>query len=147
VAADGTPACATTDLKAKVGAGQGTAGSVYEAIDFTNTSSDPCTLYGYPGVSLTSGGSPGSQLGAAARRGGASAPRLVTLAPGGTANATLQVTNAGNYPKATCGPVSSADLQVYPPNQTTALYLTYSTTACSKSSVKLLTISVVQPGS
>jgi len=83
-------ACATTALKASTGgAGGGAAGSFYSVIDFTNTSTASCTLYGYPGVSLTTAS--GAQIGAAATRDTASAPRLVTLAPGATANAELRL--------------------------------------------------------
>jgi hypothetical protein len=138
-------ACPTRVLKVTTGAAQGAAGSVYQAIDFTNTSSTPCTLYGYPGVSLA-GGSPATQIGAAATRSRTASARVVTLAGGATANALLQIAEAGNYPTSTCGPVASSYLKIYPPNQTTPVYLSYKGTGCSKSSVKLLTIGAVQPG-
>lgn len=140
----GTSACATTDLKASVGAGQGAAGSDYTAIDFTNVGGHSCTLYGYPGMSLTS--SSGRQIGAAATRDRTRAPMLVTLAPGATANAVLRVTVAQNYPTGTCGPVPATSLRIYPPNQTRALRVPYRTTGCSKSTVRLLSVSVVTPG-
>ena len=70
----------------------------------------------------------------------------MTLAPGQTANALLRVTQAVNYPSATCSPAKTAYLQVYPPNQTTAIYLAYSSTGCASASVNLLTIGVVQAG-
>ncbi|MDX6390804.1 MAG: hypothetical protein QOJ73_1867, partial [Streptosporangiaceae bacterium] len=50
-AAAGPAACPTRSLKAKIGISQGTAGSVYTVIDFTNIGTVTCTLYGYPGVS------------------------------------------------------------------------------------------------
>jgi hypothetical protein len=124
---------------------QGAAGSIYLSIDFTNVGSAACTLYGYPGVSLGTG-MPFSQTGAAASRSTAASPGLVTLAPGQTANALLRVTQALNYPAAACSPAKTAYLQVYPPNQTAAFYLTYSATGCSSNAVKLLTIGVVQAG-
>jgi hypothetical protein len=139
------PACATSELKASAGAAQGTAGSVYQAIDFTNISSKSCTLYGYPGVSLTTG-SPGTQVGAAATRSGTASPTVITLAPRQTANALLRIADAGNYPSATCHPVSTSYLQIYPPNQTAALYLAHTSTGCKNTSIKLLTIGVVQSG-
>jgi hypothetical protein len=37
-------------------------------------------------------------------------------------------------------------IQVYPPNQTTPIYLAYKTTGCSKQ-VRILSVSVVQAGS
>src|SRR5215470_4847026 len=51
-AQSGPGPCPTRSLQVKLGASQGTAGSVYTTIDFTNISNVTCTLYGYPGVSL-----------------------------------------------------------------------------------------------
>jgi hypothetical protein len=141
----GPPPCATSDLKVSLGAGQGTAGSVYTTIDFTNNSTSTCTLYGYPGVSLA-GGKPVKQIGKAAKEDPATPRQLVTLQPGVTGNALLRIVDALNYPKSTCGPVAASYLQVYPPNQTTPVYLAYHTTACTKP-VKLLLVDVVKPGS
>lgn len=137
-------ACATRDLQVKVGARQGAAGSTYAALDFTNIGNVPCTLFGYPGVSLA-GGQPVGRIGKAAARSNTSPPQLVTLAPGAVANALLRIVNAANYPPSKCGPVPTAFLQVYPPNQTTPIYLGYKATACSKP-VRLLTVGAVRPG-
>ena len=125
--------------------GQGAAGSVYQTIDLTNVSGKPCTLYGYPGVSLTAG-SPGTQVGAAATRSSSPPPTLVRLAAGQRANALLRITQALNYPTSTCGPVNTTYLKIYPPNQTAPIYLAYKSTGCTKTSVKLLTIGVMQQG-
>ena len=144
-AAGGTPACATRSLKATVGIAQGAAGSVYQVIDFTNISGSPCTLFGYPGVALA-GGTPVTQIGAAAARSTGSSAKLVTLAAGKTANALLQITQAENYSASRCVPKASTYLQIYPPNQTTPIYLAYKSTGCSSSKVNLLTVGVVQPG-
>jgi hypothetical protein len=142
----GAPGCATRDLQAKVGISQGAAGSVYQVIDFTNIGNAACTLYGYPGVSLATG-KPVTQVGQAATRSPVAGPTLVTLKPGQTGNALLRITQALNYPTATCSPKATAYLQIYPPNQTTPIYLAYSATGCASTSVKLLTIGVVQAGS
>ncbi|WP_157858074.1 DUF4232 domain-containing protein [Streptomyces durhamensis] len=140
-----TAACPTRYLKARPGISQGTAGSVYQVIDFTNISQTTCTLYGYPGVSLA-GGSPVHQIGPAATR-NTTAPRaLVTLAPRATGNALLRITDAGNYPTAQCHPTAAQYLQVYPPGQTTPIYVAYNSTACA-GTVGLLSVSAVQPGS
>jgi Protein of unknown function (DUF4232) len=144
-AAGGPPACPTRYLKATAGIGQGAAGSIYQVIDFTNISSAPCTLYGYPGVALA-GGSPVTQVGAAASRSTVSAATLVILGAGKTANALLRITQAGNYPPSECDPHPTTYLQIYPPNQTTPIYLGYKSTGCSASAVNLLSIGVVQPG-
>jgi hypothetical protein len=120
-------------------------GSTYTVIDFTNTGNVTCTLYGYPGVSLA-GGHPVTQIGAAADENPGTPRKLVTLAPGAVANALLRIVHAMNLPAKSCHPVNATFLQIFPPNQTTPIYLAYSTTACAKP-IHLLTIDVVKPGS
>ena len=111
-----------------------------------NISGAPCTLFGYPGVALA-GGSPVSQVGAAASRSRTSSATLVTLAAGATGNALLRITQALNYPSSKCHPVATTYLQIYPPNQTTPVYLGYKSTGCSSTSVNILSVGVVQEGS
>ena len=144
-ASAGAPGCATRDLKASVGVAQGAAGSVYQVIDFTNIGTASCSLYGYPGIALA-GGSPVTQIGAAASRSPQAGPALITLKPGGVANTLLRITQAQNYPTSKCSPMASTYLQIYPPNQTTPIYLGYKSTGCSATGVNLLTVSVVQSG-
>jgi hypothetical protein len=144
-AAAGSNACATRALRASAGTAQGAAGSIYQVIDFTNISGASCTLYGYPGVALASG-TPVTQIGAAASRSTGSPAATVTLAADGTASALLRITDAENYPATRCNPVGSDYLQIYPPNQTTPIYLAYKSTGCSSTSVNLLTIGVVHAG-
>ncbi len=141
----GQPACPTSSLAAKLGLAQGTTGSVYQVIDFTNISTRTCSLYGYPGVSLA-GGSPVRQIGAAATENPATPRELVTLAPGAVANALLRIVDAGNFPASKCDLVTATYLQIYPPNQTTPIYLRYRSQACAQP-VHLLTVNVVVPGS
>jgi hypothetical protein len=141
----GAPGCATRDLKATVGIAQGAAGSVYQVIDFTNIGTASCSLYGYPGIALA-GGSPVTQIGSAASRSPQAGPALVTLKPGDVANTLLRITQAQNYPTSKCSPMASTYLQIYPPNQTTPIYLGYNSTGCSATGVNLLTVSVVQSG-
>jgi hypothetical protein len=141
----GPAPCPTRSLSAKIGVSQGTAGSTYTVIDFTNISNVTCTLYGYPGVSLA-GGTPVSQIGLAAAESHATARVLVTLTPGAVASALLQIVHAGNYPASRCGMTTASSLQIYPPNQTTPIYLSYNSPTCSKP-VQILTVSVVEPGS
>jgi hypothetical protein len=143
-AVTGPPACPTSSLQVKQGVSQGYAGGVYEVIDFTNTSGSPCSLYGYPGVSLVSG-PPYTQIGLAAKRTASTAPKLVTLAPGATANALLQIVDALNYPQASCGPTKATALKIYPPNQTVPVYLPSTSNGCAKS-VQIMYIGPVQPG-
>jgi Protein of unknown function (DUF4232) len=134
------------DLSAHVGLAQGTAGSIYQVIYFTNLSNAPCTLYGYPGVALAAGSSTVNQVGAAASRTSATAAALVTLDAGHSANATLRIVEAGNYPSGTCKPAATTFLQLFPPGQTTPIYLAYKSTGCSSSSVNLLSVGVLTAG-
>jgi hypothetical protein len=138
-------ACPTSALRVKQGIAQGYAGGEYQVIDFTNTSGSTCTLFGYPGVSLVSG-PPYVQIGLAAKRGTSTPRKLVTLAPGATANAMLQIVDALNYPPASCGPAKATALKIYPPNQTVPVYLPNASNGCTKP-VQIMNVSAVQPGS
>jgi Protein of unknown function (DUF4232) len=143
--AGGPPACATAVLKGSLGPGSAAAGSSYYPIDFTNTSSSACTLYGYPGVSFVTAS--GSQVGMPATEDTVYPRQLVTLAPGGTAHAELRIAAAQNYPTSTCSPVSVSRLKVYPPGQTSALFIPVTSTGCSNPSVPILAVQTVQSGS
>jgi Protein of unknown function (DUF4232) len=135
-------ACATSGLTVKLEAPQGYAGGTYVAIDFTNASSAACTLYGYPGVSLVTG-PPYAQVGLAAERDTTSPVKLVTLAPGATATALLQIVDAQNFSSSTCSPVQATNLKIYPPNQTAPVYLPDTSYGCGDP-VQVLFIGAVQ---
>ena len=142
--ATGPAACPTSSLRVKPGVAQGYAGGVYQVIVFTNTSGSPCTLYGYPGVSLVSG-PPYMQIGLAAKRSTSTPRKLVTLAPGATAHALLQIVDALNYPAASCGPTKATALKIYPPNQTVPVYLPNTSNGCAKP-VQIMYVGAVRPG-
>ena len=135
-------ACPTSTLQVKLGTAEGYAGGVYQVIEFINTASASCTLYGYPGVSLVTG-PPYAQVGLAAKRVSTAPVKLVTLAPGKSATAVLQIVDALNFTASTCGPVKATNLKVYPPNQTAPVYLANTSYGCTKS-VQTLYISAVQ---
>jgi Protein of unknown function (DUF4232) len=139
-------ACATPALKVAVPAGSGgaAAGSSYYPIQFANVSGASCTLYGYPGVSFVTARG-GRQIGPAATRNPAVARQLVTLSPGQTVHAELQVVNAENYPPAGCGLVTAHWLKIYPPNQAGPAYVSFTAQACSKPK-QILSVETVQPG-
>ncbi len=136
------PACPTSGMQVKLGQSNGYAGGVYVPIDFTNTSSSACTLYGYPGVSLVTG-PPYSQIGLAAERDTTTPVTLVTLAPGATATALLQIVDALNFTPSTCGPTQATNIKVYPPNQTAPVYLPNTSDGCAKP-VQTMFIAAVQ---
>jgi Protein of unknown function (DUF4232) len=144
-AAAGPAACPNGSLQVKQGVAQGYAGGVYEVIDFTNTSGSSCRLLGYPGVSLVTGPS-NTQIGLAAKRSTSTPVKQVTLAPGATANALLQIVDALNYPPASCAPTKATALRIYPPNQTAAVFLPNTSNGCTKP-VQTIFIGAVQPGS
>jgi hypothetical protein len=125
--------CPTSALRATVNKTRGgaAAGTNYVPLDFTNTSSHSCDMYGFPGVSFVTG-HPGSQIGAAATRQTTFGPETVTLASGATAHAWLGVVDAGNFSPSACGLVTAHWLKIYPPDQYTALYARFTAPACSK---------------
>jgi len=134
--------CATSALTVKLENPSGYAGGEYIEIAFTNASSAACTLYGYPGVSLVTG-PPYAQVGLAAERDTSSPVTLVTLAPGATATALLQIVEAQNFSSSTCSPVQATNLQIYPPNQTAQVYLPNTSYGCGDP-VQILFIGAVQ---
>lgn len=142
--------CSVRYLNGTVGSSQGTAGSVYVNIVFKNLNNQPCTLYGFPGVSFGKGG-PGTgvtltQVGAPADKNPTVAKKLITLQPGGYAYAILQVGDAGNWPSTTCDPTPTTYLMVYPPNTTNQLYIPYKSTACAAMGVVTLHVEAVEAG-
>lgn len=98
---------------------------------FTNHSSSPCTLTGYPGVAGLDGS--GQQLAQATRTldgylagCGCSAPAVLTLQPGGVVSATVEAVDALNG-----GPCTSyAALLVTPPNTTQSTKLSLAPYSC-----------------
>ena len=66
------------------------------------------------------------------------------LAPGQTANAALGVAEAGNFPASTCKQVTAHWLKVFPPDQTVAAYVAFTTQTCSSTSVATMRIAADQ---
>jgi hypothetical protein len=137
-------ACLSRYLAGSIGLTQGTAGAVEIAIVFKNLNNVPCTLYGFPGIAQAAG-TPVTDIGQPSTENHSTARELVTLQPGGYANATLQIEDAANVAPSVCMPVQATWLAVIPPNQTIPLYVHYSSTAC-KGSTKLLSVTAVRPG-
>jgi hypothetical protein len=142
--ATGPAGCLTAALTASLGPGSGAAGSSYYPIEFTNVSGTTCSLYGYPGVSFVAAS--GLQVGAAATEDPTYPRLLVTVTPGSTVHAELRITDAQNYPPSTCDPVTVHQLRIFPPGQTSALTIGRIATACSSTSVHILSVQTVQPG-
>jgi hypothetical protein len=143
----GSAPCQASALKLSTGTGSGAAGSTYYPLDFTNVSQSACTLDGYPGASFVTGPG-GTEVGGPAFRDSAVTSHLVTLPPGGTAHAVLQVQLAQNYPAAICKPAGAHWLQVFAPGSTVALNLRFSAVTCTGKvpSGSTIGIGAVQPG-
>ena len=136
--------CANSTLRPSLAPAGAAAGTAYYALRLANTSASTCTLYGYPGVSFVSG-VPGQQIGSAAARNPLYPVTTVVLAPNATANATVGVAAAANYPAARCHPATAHALRVFPPGQTVAVYVPRSFAACS-AGVPVLTVTAVRAG-
>lgn len=116
---------------------------MYYTLLLRNRSSTACREAGYPGISLLAG-NPATQVGASAQRVTGPTP-TVTLAPGDAASAVVGVAEAGNYSSG-CGQVTSDQLKIFPPNQTSALLISFKVTTCSNTSDKTLTVRPLTAG-
>lgn len=119
--------CTTSQLSLTVGAANGTAGTSYVPLVFTNISSKPCSLEGFPGVSLVSAS--GATLGQPATRDLNKTIEPIIITPNSKAHTTISVPDPGKYPPGACSP-QSASVKVYPPNQTTALTAKFAAAYC-----------------
>jgi hypothetical protein len=143
-ASSGPQPCATTNLKLAVGQPNGAAGTISYPLDFTNTASAACTMYGYPGVAFVS--SPGgSVIGAPASRRSPPVPALITVAPGATAHAALVVSDVliGNN---WVHKVQVKWVQVYPPDQFSALFAGLNRQGCADKSLVTMGVTAVTSG-
>lgn len=132
--------CAAPPLRASIAIVGGAAGSRYLTIRLTNGGRSSCRMVGYPGVSIVARDRR-SQLGAAAHRDTSVRPVAVVLAPRGQTTFVLRVTQALNYPAATCQPRGAYGYRIYPPGSRTALLLADpDLTGCAKPAVQLLVV-------
>lgn len=130
--ATSTSMCQTGSLAITLGQAEGTAGSVYEPLRFTNKGASACTLYGYPGVSFVTAGS-GDQVGTPAARNPQHPATTVILPAGASADAVIQVVDHGNYGADQCKATAVSGFRVYPPGNKDAAYVPFddAVTACS----------------
>ncbi len=136
--------CTTTDLSGALANGEWAAGSIIYDLTFKNVSSTSCTLFGNPGVSMVAG-SAGTQVGAAATFVNSASATTVTLTPGQSASAVLQVAQAGNYPSSSCGIETVAGLRVYPPGETASIFIpVHNLQGCRDSNAKLMQVGPIQ---
>lgn len=132
-------ACVADQLEASIEdePGGGAAGSVYRRLVLTNTSSEACSVAGYPGVSYVD--AEGEQVGAPADREEGATAETVMLEPGDSASAQLRQTNAQNYGDE-CELTDVAGVRVYPPNDTAWLIAPHENLGCANEEIVLLTV-------
>jgi hypothetical protein len=123
------------------------AGTEYVPLEFTNTSSQPCELTGFPAVALTSGVS-GQQIGTEAAVDRSVPATAVLLPPGGLAHAWLGITSVADLPASKCRPVTAKGFRVVVPGSQRASYLAHPVPACQEpaSASGILIVRPVQPG-
>jgi hypothetical protein len=142
-------ACTTGNLAVWVDLSQASAAAGTDSypLDFTNTGSHACTLFGYPGVSALYGNNE-KQLGRAADRNPLAKPKTVTIPAGGTAHAYLFWADVLNFTPSQCRPATASLLRVYPPNRKSAAVTFFSLQGCqnTKPLFQYLFVSAVQPG-
>jgi len=142
--ADGLiPRCAPGNLAVWVNANSadGTAGTTYYHLDFTNISGHMCHLNGWPGVSAANAA--GRQLGAPAVRTGTAPPAYINLPAGGTAHSIFGYVDVQVSPA--CKPALATHLKVYPPGDSGARDAFFAASVCTDKT-KDLVIWRVQPG-
>jgi Protein of unknown function (DUF4232) len=125
----GVPNCATGELRASLGTAEGAAGSVDVPLVLTNVGGRTCELRGFPGVSYVTGND-GHQVGPAAVMSGERGGEVV-LKPGAAAAAHLQLVNVANFDAPACRPTPVRGLRVYPPGDTSSLYVEQAGTGCA----------------
>jgi hypothetical protein len=134
------PSCQTAGLVVWLDTqGNGTAGTIFYTLNFTNLSGHTCTLRGYPGVSALNLG--GHMIGSAASRLTGHPVKTVSLANGRTASATLGLVDTGALPS--CHQTTAAALRVFPPNQKAARTIPFPFAACSNTGQAFLRIAPV----
>jgi Protein of unknown function (DUF4232) len=141
------PACTAADLGVWVAISQGSAaaGSAFYPLEFTNLSSHPCWVDGYPGVSALN--SAGNQQGSAASRYQVGTPRRVVIAAGATAHAEFVWSDAAVYTAPGCDPTSNVQtLRVYPPGQRSATSAMFSLEVCSRPGATFMSVGPIVSG-
>lgn len=138
-----TALCTTDTATAELGQSEGAAGSVMVPIIFTNTSSAPCTLEGYPVVEFVGDGD-GTTIGAPASESGTTPETLVTVEPGQTASALLTITVADVEG---CTRVPVDGFRVLTPGSSDAFFLATTDYEGCQEDVSVLSVSAVVAGS
>jgi Protein of unknown function (DUF4232) len=125
------PSCQTGGLVVWINTqSNGTAGTIFYTLNFTNLSGHACMLRGYPGVSAVN--LKGGTLGHPASRESGQIVKTVALTAGHTAHAVLGIVDIGALPTTTCPPTTAAGLRVFPPNQKASKVIPFPFPACGR---------------
>jgi hypothetical protein len=121
--------CAASNLAVWVNAdsADGTAGTTFFNLEYTNIGRVTCSLFGFPGASATTGG--GKQLGRAATRDNSTPAKTIDIAPGRTAHSALGYHDI--LVEASCKPQAAAFLKVFAPNDTVAKHAFFALNVCT----------------
>jgi hypothetical protein len=122
--------CVTARLRLSLASAGGAAGTAYTYYDLTNTGPTACSMTGYPGVAVLD--AHGHIVQHPAKRGAMQPAPVtrITLRPGERARFLLNSTDV--IPSPGCPKTySGTTLQVYPPNQRTAILLFHTTPFCN----------------
>jgi hypothetical protein len=137
--------CRSGDVKLSLGQGDSGAGSTYRPLLITNSSSKPCTIQGFPGVSYVAGAD-GHQVGKDAFRDGTKG-NAVKLNPGQAAAADIQFVNVRNFDPGTCQPTPVKGLRIYLPQETASNFVPEDGTGCASTKIpgNQLAVKTVHP--
>lgn len=122
----------------------GAAGTIFYPLEFTNVSHHTCFLVGWPGVSAVNGNI--KQLGSAAARDSSVPRKVVNVAPGATAHATLRYIDVQVDKSAGCKETTSTFLRVFPPDARNRRLAFFDVPACTVTGRVYLEISRIQAG-
>ncbi|MGI9185433.1 MAG: DUF4232 domain-containing protein [Solirubrobacteraceae bacterium] len=130
--------CRSSQLRLSFVSGQGAAGTAYLTFSLTNAAARTCTMIGYPGFAMLD--AQGAIVQHPARRGIPTPTPVKLLSLGSGRRARFTVTSSDVIPSPGCRHAySGAAVQVYPPNQLTALRLPHPLQFCN------LHVGAVQP--
>jgi hypothetical protein len=96
--------CVPVNLKVSLGTVQGTAGTIYHPIVFTNVGSLSCTIFGVPVIQPVRGAGHRAVGPLARNLSMGEMPAMHQLAEGQSVSVAFGVTETGNYTRSTCVP-------------------------------------------
>jgi hypothetical protein len=134
-------ACETSGLTAGMGGPAAVAGGTTYILSFYNAGPSPCSLEGYPAVAFVSGGASG-RVGAKAEHLVTARLSLVVIAPGGRAEARVNVADPDGFP-VTCVVTNVLGFRVYPPGSTASLAIPHVARTCANPAYVTLEVGAV----